>query len=292
MDIDWDNLPVHPALEAMPTMSAEELAMLTASIKKNGLRVPIVVWRDNRDARPGPEGMNDGVTYLVDGRARLAALRSLGISDPTQARGATDLKGTSTVRYTRAVINAIPLGGGKMNVIEDTVPEAVVWDLNGERLHLDRHQRDDAIRRYLAANPKKSASHIGRLFKVDHKTVLAAVARGAEFGENSQLPQSPAERALTAIVAQPTASNRQIAKRTEIDEGTVRNARRKMSQGDALAQAEKIIASAMITMDPLDAPLKQVMLTIRKYVRRAGERGPDLIQRLMVELASYDHEVD
>jgi hypothetical protein len=43
-----DVLPIHPAAELFPRMSADELRVLGKDIKTNGLTSPIVVWSDGK----------------------------------------------------------------------------------------------------------------------------------------------------------------------------------------------------------------------------------------------------
>ena len=61
-------LPVHPAAELFPRMSPDELKALAEDIKKNGLKIPVTVWRGN-----------GGRMQLLDGRNRLDAMEAVGI---------------------------------------------------------------------------------------------------------------------------------------------------------------------------------------------------------------------
>lgn len=58
----------HPAADAFPMFDATRLDELVDDIKANGVRVPVVVWRDQ----------------LLDGRNRVAACERLGIEPPVQ----------------------------------------------------------------------------------------------------------------------------------------------------------------------------------------------------------------
>ena len=64
-----DKYKVHPAADAFPMMSDEELAKLGEDIKANGLREPITLTR----------GVGDGRNNLLDGRNRLEAIERFGI---------------------------------------------------------------------------------------------------------------------------------------------------------------------------------------------------------------------
>src|SRR5260221_8666157 len=60
--------PVHPAAEAFPLLSGEELAELAADIGKNGLLEPVWLYRDP-----------DIGTSLLDGRNRYRACDGAGV---------------------------------------------------------------------------------------------------------------------------------------------------------------------------------------------------------------------
>ena len=62
-----DFLPVHPAANLFPLMSPEELRKLGEDIDKNGLKLPIALWR-----APGSEAP----AQLLDGRNRLDAIEA------------------------------------------------------------------------------------------------------------------------------------------------------------------------------------------------------------------------
>ena len=53
-----DVLPIHPAAELFPMMSADELRELGEDIRRYGLRVPVVVWKEQKHFPP----------QLIDGR--------------------------------------------------------------------------------------------------------------------------------------------------------------------------------------------------------------------------------
>jgi hypothetical protein len=47
MSKSWrDVLPVHPAANLFPMLPPDELQALGKDIKKNGIRVPIVLWKE------------------------------------------------------------------------------------------------------------------------------------------------------------------------------------------------------------------------------------------------------
>jgi hypothetical protein len=59
-----DVLLVHPAADEFPRMSETELRELGADIKKNGLKSPIALWKNQKHFPP----------VLLDGRSRLDAM--------------------------------------------------------------------------------------------------------------------------------------------------------------------------------------------------------------------------
>ena len=85
-----DVLPVHPAADLFPLMSADELKALGEDIKKNGLKHEVVLWS------PGDcgDGAKERLRYLLDGRNRLDAMERAGIKflndkgEPLEIHGA------------------------------------------------------------------------------------------------------------------------------------------------------------------------------------------------------------
>jgi hypothetical protein len=73
---------VHPAAAMLPMMSDVEIDELAADIKQNGLIEPIVYWCDNTAQKESGQlwGLEYCPRYLLDGRARIKALRRLGWS--------------------------------------------------------------------------------------------------------------------------------------------------------------------------------------------------------------------
>lgn len=68
-EFDSDELPVHEAASIFPDMTSVEFDELKADIKKNGLRLPILVFRNQ----------------IIDGRQRVRACKALGIAPRYQA---------------------------------------------------------------------------------------------------------------------------------------------------------------------------------------------------------------
>jgi len=68
-EFNSDELPVHQATSIFPDMTAVEFEELKADIAKNGLRLPILVFRNQ----------------IIDGRQRVRACKELGIAPRYQA---------------------------------------------------------------------------------------------------------------------------------------------------------------------------------------------------------------
>ena len=153
-EIDWLNLPIHPAAETLPMMGEAELKDLAADIERNGLQEPIILFRDNRDAANGAKGPFP--VYLLDGRNRLAALRLLGIDNPKDAP-----KGNITIDTVRPVkalkqVGAIGRRQVKTAWKVDVDPHSMVMSLNVHRRHLTAEQKRQAIADHLKAMPDAS----------------------------------------------------------------------------------------------------------------------------------------
>jgi hypothetical protein len=75
-----DLLPIHPAAEKLPLMSAEQLREHADDIAKNGLLVPVVLLERN----------DESTVVLLDGRNTLDALALLGCKIFPTKRGETE----------------------------------------------------------------------------------------------------------------------------------------------------------------------------------------------------------
>jgi hypothetical protein len=133
-DPSWrDVLPVHPAADLFSLMSREELLELGEDIKKNGLKMPIVLIA-------GPDGL-----MLLDGRNRLAAMEVVGLP---------------------VYRNITP----RTVLAHDADAYAYVLSANVHRRHLTAEQRRDLIAKLLLAQPEKSDRQIAKQVNRDHKT--------------------------------------------------------------------------------------------------------------------------
>jgi ClpX C4-type zinc finger len=156
-----DVLPVHPAAEMFPTMSAEELKELAEDISKNTLLSPIVFWSRSHSSKEA---------YLLDGRNRLDAI----------AMGGSDL------------LRSPDLSPKKLSGLYPTVtlygtdgidPYDYAISANLHRRHLTAEQKRNCIAELLKANPEKSDRTIAKVTKTDHKTVASVRAKKERRGE-------------------------------------------------------------------------------------------------------------
>lgn len=92
---DHTNLTPHPAADVFPMMTDDELAVLAADIKTNGLRLPIVVSGD----------------VLLDGRNRIAACDLAGVkARRTQFKGGNPVAFIVSSNLHRRHLNATQRG--------------------------------------------------------------------------------------------------------------------------------------------------------------------------------------
>jgi hypothetical protein len=157
--MSWrDHLPIHPAAELFPPMSEPELRELGEDIKANGLRTPIVVYKDK----------------LLDGRNRLDAMELVGV----KFRFAPERRTKTKFSYLEDDAGddcGSTIFDDNSFVIENFNgdPYAFVLSANLHRRHLTGEDRRDLIAKVLKAKPGESNRKIAKQTKVDHKTVAA-----------------------------------------------------------------------------------------------------------------------
>jgi hypothetical protein len=166
-----DVLPVHPAAELFPPMAPAELKVLGADIKKNGLRVPTIWWRD-----PATQQL-----FLLDGRNRLDAIEASGgniVVGGTPGHDVTDLRG---VLLNSDYWYVLPPSGPRGVNYPD--PYDYVISANILRRHLTTEQKRDLIAKLLKASPEKSNRAIGEMVKADKNKVKAVRNKLEATGE-------------------------------------------------------------------------------------------------------------
>jgi hypothetical protein len=157
--MSWrDHLPIHPAAELFPPMSEPALRELGEDIKANGLRTPIVVYRDK----------------LLDGRNRLDAMELVGVKFRFAPERRTKTK-FSFLEDDACDDCDSSIFDDNSSVIENIVgdPYAFVLSANLHRRHLTGEQKRDLIAKVLKAKPGESNRKIAKQTKADHKTVAA-----------------------------------------------------------------------------------------------------------------------
>jgi hypothetical protein len=181
-----DILPVHPAAELFPLMSETELRELGEDIKKNGLKLPIILWSPHPlgerklDDVGGLGAVKD--LQLLDGRNRLDALALNGVRFVTDdgefdwlALRADTVKG---------LIYVIPTESDAVD------PYSYAISLNIQRRHLTAEQKRELIAKVLKAKPDQSNRQIAKQVKADHKTVGKKREQLESTGEIPQLKKT------------------------------------------------------------------------------------------------------
>ena len=132
-----DVIPVHPAANLLPPMSANELKALGEDLKLRGMTAPIVFWCE----READVGKTPAPKYeLIDGRNRLDAMEMVGIK-------LIDFNGRDLV-FHNMVWEEFRYGEGtpKMNAmtgnttVERSDPYEYVLSANLNRRHLTNPQ--------------------------------------------------------------------------------------------------------------------------------------------------------
>jgi hypothetical protein len=153
-----ETFKVHPAADVFPMMSGEELDALGADIEANGLKNPLVIWRN-------PES---GDEWMIDGRNRFEAI---------ERRGA-DLDTT--------MIWTVHCGS----------PEQWVATLNLHRRHMSKAERADAIVKLAKMRAEKKPGQAGPVHakggrgkksavKAEAAEINAALPKGAQVSERT-----------------------------------------------------------------------------------------------------------
>jgi hypothetical protein len=153
-----DVLPVHLAADMFPLMSEAELRELGEDIKKNGLREPIAIYRD------------DVSHYsLLDGRNRLDAMELVGVEfELALVKG----RGGRSDYWDLTLPNYDGFGTPTLPINEETDdPYGYVISANIYRRHLTAEQKRELIDKLLKADPTKSDRAIAKVVKASDKTV-------------------------------------------------------------------------------------------------------------------------
>jgi hypothetical protein len=203
-----DHLKVHPACEAFPSISPEELKALGGDIKRRGLKHRIELWQDEET----------GEELLIDGRSRLDAMELLGLK--IFEAGKLNVGHRVWVLKRRGQ----PNGPYDKKRSPDETPESFVLSANLHRRHLTAEQKREVIAALLKADPTKSDRAIGKTVKASHHTVDAVRTGMERRGQIAHV----ATRKDTKGRAQPASKPGLMAKMRE-----------KMPTPEAVAEREK-----------------------------------------------------
>jgi hypothetical protein len=141
-------LPFHETAAMFPLMEGEEFNELVADIKRRGLHVPITTVDDR-----------NGGLIIIDGRNRYRACLKAGVEPHYK-----------------------PFQGNAEEIVRFVV------SANIHRRHLPARQKRDLLVKLLKLHPEKSDRQLGKMAKVDNKTVAAA--RG-EMERREEIPHVP-----------------------------------------------------------------------------------------------------
>ena len=162
-----DVLPVHPAADLFPMMTADELKALGEDIKRHNMKVPIVIWS------PSPTDADKNKVFLLDGRNRLDAMEAVGMN-PIYANS---WKGGGIHQLLVEYQWLVGIGSAPCD------PYEFVISANIHRRHLTGEQARDLIAKLLKANPEKSDRQIAEQIEADHKTVAKVRPRKSQLGK-------------------------------------------------------------------------------------------------------------
>jgi hypothetical protein len=157
-----DVLPVHPAADLFPMMSEPELLALGEDIKRNGMRVAVAVFKEQKHSPP----------VLLDGRNRLAAMEAANIDIRIESVGCdgdprVELWFRLTDNDMWSPIEIVEVRGDH----DDGNPFEYVVSANIHRRHLTNEEKDDLLKKLIKATPQLSNRQIGRKVGFSHPHV-------------------------------------------------------------------------------------------------------------------------
>jgi hypothetical protein len=164
-------VPVHPAAELFPPMSAEDLRELADDIKANGLALRIVLWEET-----------DGRLLLLDGRNRLDAIELIhGPIGKAIAEAWRKAEASGGSKYTTLKIDGHPI----FRSTEAEDPFDYVLTVNIHRRHLAGEERIELVKKLVKADPTMSARRAAKLARVSPTTGARAVGELEASGDVS-----------------------------------------------------------------------------------------------------------
>jgi hypothetical protein len=161
-----------------PLMSPDELKALGEDIKKNGMRVPIVFWSENKDTE----------FAVLDGRNRLDAAELVGVK-------VFEVREDKAHRTEIRVPHRYLFGSGNFrDVIDGSSATADAYEFvlsaNVHRRHLTTAQRIELVEKVLKANPHMSSRRAAKLAGVSPTTGVKARNKLEQSGDVSTVDTS------------------------------------------------------------------------------------------------------
>jgi hypothetical protein len=180
-----DVLPIHPAADLFPRMSADEVRALSEEIKKSGPKSPIVLWSPGYSG----DGVKDRPRFVLDGIRGLDAMELVGIQFLTDQGAPTALYGArfrtehgkQQLHYMTISCRRSGAIGGPRTEFK-TEPYSCVISANIHRRHLTAEQKRELIAELIKATPEKSDRQITERVKASPTTVGAVPAAVEKIG--------------------------------------------------------------------------------------------------------------
>jgi DNA-binding Lrp family transcriptional regulator len=172
--VNWrDVLPVHPAAEMFDPLSPEELKALGEDIKKNGVRAPIALWKEQKHFPP----------KVLDGCNRLDSIEVNGGEVHVDSTGNDcDPHVYLSYRFLSGEwrpLETVVLRGDKPG----GDPHAYVMSANVRRRHLTVDDKDRLIVQLLKADPNKSNRQVAKIVDASHPHVAKVRQRAEKSGD-------------------------------------------------------------------------------------------------------------
>jgi hypothetical protein len=247
-----DVLKIHPAADLFPLLPAPELKALGEDIRKHGLRIPTIWWRD-----PGSRQL-----YLLDGRNRLDALEAVGRNIITGRDGTgrdADLREILTLGSEHWYV--LPPCGPRGGNYPDTYQYVI--SANIHRRHLTAEQKRDLIAKLLKATPEKSDRQIAETIKASPTTVGTVRAKMEAKGEVSKLDTRTDAKGIKQPARRSPKQQRAAIAATAIMESLEKKAA--PPRDDIGAGSNGEIERLRARVDELQAEKRQLEIKIKGY---------------------------
>lgn len=281
---------VHPAADLFPMLPDAELDELGADIKQNGLREPLVIWRD----------LATDEDFLVDGRNRLAAMARAGVSTTPASR-----------MVTSAECPDPSVLAGSLNIFRRHLAPAERANLVAKLLRRQPEVSKDVLRNPHGGRPKSMAGQVAELAKVSKPVALEQVAVAADPALQAQVDagvvsakgagrtvreRSHKKKAPAPVAAVPKAQDtRDADTETDVVVPAVEDRNVGAQVADETIEATgrvnlTVDSNATTPIDDVDFDVDvHVLLAETKRTIRAAFKScpPELCGRLLADLSEY-----